>query len=80
MELGVSAGCFLGKLETTPPALNLASMVGHGTIRHLAMDPKNQIREATPEEIAKMKKLLAEELKAGPFGLRQGWNMIRGIL
>ena len=38
---------FLGKLEKTPPALNVASMVGHGTIRHLAMDPKNQIREAT---------------------------------
>jgi len=63
---------FLGKLEKTPPALNVASMVGHGTIRHLAMDPKNQIREATPEEIAKMKKLLAEELKAGPFGLSSG--------
>ena len=63
---------FLGKLEKTPPALNVASMVGHGTIRHLAMDPKNQLREATPEEIAKMKTLLAQELKAGPFGLSSG--------
>lgn len=63
---------FLGKLEKTPPALNVASMVGHGTIRHLAMDPKNQLREATPEELAKMKAILAEELKAGPFGLSSG--------
>ena len=37
---------FLGKLEKTPPALNVASMVGHGTLRQLAMDPKNQLREA----------------------------------
>jgi N-acyl-D-amino-acid deacylase len=63
---------FLGKLEKTPPALNVASMVGHGTVRHLAMDPKNQLREATPEELAKMKSLLSEELKAGPFGLSSG--------
>ena len=29
-------------------------------------------REATPEELAKMKSLLREELKAGPFGLSSG--------
>jgi N-acyl-D-amino-acid deacylase len=63
---------FLGKLERTPPALNVASMVGHGTVRHLAMDPKNQLREATPDELAKMKTILAKELKAGPFGLSSG--------
>ena len=63
---------FLAKLEKTPPALNVASMVGHGTLREKAMDPKNQLRESTPEELAKMKSLLREELKAGPFGLSSG--------
>ncbi len=63
---------FLGRLESKPPALNVASMVGHGTLRSLAMDPANQLRAATPEELAKMERLLREELRAGPFGLSSG--------
>lgn len=63
---------FLDQLEKKPAALNVASMVGHGTLREQAMDPKDRLRKATPEEIAKMKKLLSEELKAGAFGLSTG--------
>jgi len=63
---------FLDTLDKTPAALNVASMVGHGTLREQVMDAKNRLRKATPEEIAKMKELLAQELKAGAFGLSTG--------
>jgi N-acyl-D-amino-acid deacylase len=63
---------FLGKLESAHAALNVASMVGHGTLRLQGMDQTNPLRAATPEELAKMKQLLAQELKAGGFGLSSG--------
>lgn len=63
---------FLAKVEKTPPSINIASMVGHGTLRRQGMAPGNQLRPATPEELAKMKELLARELKAGAFGLSSG--------
>jgi hypothetical protein len=55
-------------------------MVGHGTIRHLAMDPEEPDsrgdagRNREDEEASS-----AEELKAGPFGLSSGLNMIRAF-
>ena len=63
---------FLRKLENAHAALNVASMVGHGTLRQHGMDQKNPLRASTPEELAKMKQLLAQELQAGGFGLSSG--------
>src|SRR5262249_34201683 len=65
-------GDFLSKLENAHAALNLASMVGHGTLRAHGMDQTNPLRASTPEELAKMKQLLEQELKAGGFGLSSG--------
>lgn len=63
---------FLGKLEQAHAALNVASMVGHGTLRQHGMDQTSPLRASTPEELAKMKQLLQQELAAGGFGLSSG--------
>jgi len=62
---------FFSRLEKTPPALNFASMVGHATLRQQVMG-KDLYRPSTPEELQKMRDLLARELAAGGFGLSSG--------
>ena len=62
---------WFAKLTSTPPAINVASMVGHATLRLQAMG-KDLYRPATAQEIAQVKSLLANELTAGAFGLSTG--------
>jgi N-acyl-D-amino-acid deacylase len=62
---------FYSRLEKNPPALNIASMVGHATVRQQVMG-KDLYRASTPEELAKMKEMLGRELQAGAFGLSSG--------
>lgn len=62
---------FFDKLKRTPTTINIASMVGQGTLREQVMG-KDLLRPSTPEELAKMKALLAQEMKAGAFGLSTG--------
>ena len=52
-------------------ALNIASFVGHGTLRHAVLG-ENDKRKATPDEIAKMAALAETEMKAGALGLSSG--------
>jgi N-acyl-D-amino-acid deacylase len=68
---------YFSQLEKTPPALNLASMVGHATLREQIMG-KDLFRPSTPEELARMKTLLATELQAGAFGLSTGLEYEQG--
>jgi N-acyl-D-amino-acid deacylase len=62
---------FYAKIEAGPSAINLASMVGHATLREQVMG-KDLYRPSRPEELAGMKDLLARELSAGAFGLSTG--------
>jgi N-acyl-D-amino-acid deacylase len=62
---------YFAGLEKTPAAINVASMIGHTTLREQAMG-KDLFRPSKPEELAKMKALLASELQAGAFGLSTG--------
>jgi len=62
---------WFGKLTSTPPAINVASMVGHATLRLQAMG-KDLYRHSTAQELAQMKSLLKHELTAGAFGLSTG--------
>jgi N-acyl-D-amino-acid deacylase len=62
---------WFGKLATSPPAINVASMVGHATLRQQVMG-KDLYRASTAQELAQMKSLLAKELTAGAFGLSTG--------
>ena len=62
---------WFAKLEATPPALNVASMVGHATVREQVMG-KDLYRPSTPAELAKMQTVLSQELAAGAFGISTG--------
>jgi len=62
---------WFGKLTATPPAINVASMVGQATLREQVMGT-DLYRPSTARELAQMKSLLAKELTAGAFGLSTG--------
>ena len=62
---------FFAKLQATPAAINLASMVGQATLRERVLG-KDLYRPSTPPELARMKSLLERELAAGAFGLSTG--------
>ncbi len=65
------------KLDTVPVAVNVASYVGHNTLRRKALG--NFTRQAAPFEIVKMQELLWEELKSGALGLSTGLEYDPGI-
>jgi N-acyl-D-aspartate/D-glutamate deacylase len=48
--------------------INLGFMVGHSAIRRIAMGPDASRREATPDELERMKALLRAGLEAGGLG------------
>jgi N-acyl-D-amino-acid deacylase len=62
---------YYARLATTPAAINVASMIGHATLREQVMGT-DLYRAATAAEVAQMQALLASELKAGAFGLSTG--------
>ena len=57
-------------VAANPPAFNAAPLVGHGTIRVAVLGVDQ--RDATPEELASMKVLLAQSLDQGAFGMSTG--------
>jgi len=69
---------FFARLDTQPVALNVASYVGHGTIRERAMGDDFR-RAATPAELARMRRLLREDMDAGALGLSTGLEYDPGI-
>lgn len=54
-----------------PAAVNIASYVGHGSVREAVMG-KDAKRPARPDEIERMKQLVAREMDAGAIGLSTG--------
>lgn len=62
---------FFNSLNTRQVAINVASFVGHGTLRREVMGSEYK-RAATPAEIARMVDLAEREMKAGAFGLSSG--------
>jgi N-acyl-D-amino-acid deacylase len=69
---------FFDRLEVIRPAVNVASFVGHGTLREHVMGD-DWARAATAEEIARMADLLAQEMQAGALGLSTGLEYDPGI-
>lgn len=61
---------FLREVERRRPAVNFATLVGHGTIRRGAM--RDKTRTITPDEIESMQRLLSLALKDGAIGLSTG--------
>ena len=69
---------FFDSLQVSPVALNVASYVGHGTIRRRVLGDDYR-RAATDEELAKMREMLRAEMQAGAFGLSTGLEYDPGI-
>jgi N-acyl-D-amino-acid deacylase len=69
---------FFARLEKEPAALNVASYAGHGRIRRQVMGEDFR-RHARPEEVARMRELLEQEMRAGALGLSSGLEYDPGI-
>ncbi len=61
---------YLAALDSSPPSLNAAPLVGHSTLRLAAMEALD--RPASTVELAAMGEGLEEALRAGAFGLSSG--------
>src|SRR5581483_3025028 len=61
---------YAARLDAAAPVVNVAALIGHGTLRVAAMA---DIRgRATPAEIDRMRQALAESLTAGAIGFSTG--------
>ncbi len=60
----------MAKLEERGVALNVAFLVGHGTLRTAVMGPEQRL--PSPDELPAMQELLRRELKQGALGLSTG--------
>jgi N-acyl-D-amino-acid deacylase len=69
-------GEYLSQLEKQGVALNVAALVGHGTVRVAVMGVDN--RPPTPEELGKMKDLVAQSMEDGAFGMSTGLVYLPG--
>ena len=65
-----SLGEFFGAVDRLRPSMNVASMVGLGTVRGVVVGQAN--RPATPEEIAQMRALVEGALAQGACGASSG--------
>jgi N-acyl-D-amino-acid deacylase len=69
---------FFAQLARTPPAINVASYVGHGTVRSAVMG-EDYKRVATPAEVGRMRELVTADMRAGALGLSTGMEYDPGI-
>ncbi|RLE50937.1 MAG: D-aminoacylase [Candidatus Methanomethylicota archaeon] len=61
---------YLEALDKVGLSINVASLVGHSTIRMCVMD--FEAREPSRDELSEMKSLVAEAMEAGAFGMSTG--------
>jgi len=69
-------GEYLYQLEKQGVALNVAALVGHGTVRIAVMGVDN--RPPTSEELEKMEELVAQSMDDGAFGMSTGLVYLPG--
>jgi len=67
---------FFADLKESGIGVNLATLVGHNTVRRAVMGREN--RAATPEELARMEALVATAMEAGALGLSTGLIYVPG--
>ncbi len=65
---------FFARLAREPASVNLASMVGAGTVRGAVVGDVD--RRATPDELARMTQLVRDGLAAGACGLSSGLEYV----
>ncbi len=59
---------YLDAIERRGTAINVGAMIGHTALRMYVMGKDATEREATPDEVARMRALVGEALKAGAVG------------
>src|SRR5436190_6296167 len=69
---------YFDRLHGAPVAVNVASYIGHGTIRRQVLGADFK-RPATADEVRKMQELLRSEMIAGALGLSTGLEYDPGI-
>ena len=69
---------FFARLDREPVAINVAAYAGHGLLRGKVMGEDFR-RHARPDEVTRMRELLAQEMKAGALGLSSGLEYDPGI-
>jgi len=69
-------GAFLDKLEALRPGVNLASFVGHGSIRGAVIGADD--RAPTDAELERMRELVRQAMRDGAFGLSTGLFYVPG--
>jgi N-acyl-D-amino-acid deacylase len=74
----LSLAGFFAEVEATPIAINIASYVGHNTLRSKVLG-KDYRRKSTGAEIEAMAAILGEELGSGALGLSSGLEYEPGI-
>ncbi|MGQ0712772.1 MAG: N-acyl-D-amino-acid deacylase family protein [Gemmatimonadaceae bacterium] len=67
---------FLSAVDALPPAVNLASMVGLGTVRGIVIGSGD--RPATAAEVAQMRSLVAAAVEHGACGASSGLEYLPG--
>ena len=72
----VDIGKFFGRMKETPVAVNLASLIAHGTVRREVMGEVD--REPTSEELQKMEALVEQGMRDGAVGLSTGLIYVPG--
>ena len=66
----------LDKVEAARPAINYATLVGHGTIRRRAMGMAS--RKPTRQELAEMRRLAEQGMREGAVGISTGLFYVPG--
>ncbi|HLL76884.1 MAG TPA: D-aminoacylase [Pyrinomonadaceae bacterium] len=69
-------GEFLGRIRETPLAVNLATLVGHGTVRQQVLKLEN--RAPTAEEQRRMEEIVERAMADGAVGLSTGLIYVPG--
>jgi N-acyl-D-amino-acid deacylase len=69
-------GAYVTARQTQGIGINVAYLVGHNTIRHAVMGDAN--RDPTPDELARMRAMVAQGMADGAFGISTGLRYLPG--
>lgn len=73
----LNLGAWFDRIEKLGLGLNVASLIGHNTVRSEVMGAANRL--ATPDEIGKMQKLIDRAMLDGAVGFSTGLEYIPGM-
>jgi N-acyl-D-amino-acid deacylase len=68
---------FFFKIDSIQTSINVASLIGHNTVRRMVMGNENRL--ATPEEQRRMEALIAKGMKDGAVGMSTGLIYLPGM-